>query len=286
MRSLLPGFLLLFPLLVPACAQELHAPADVKAGAAFSIASTGSGQGTFYLIGPGQVSKRSVDVGNDIQISGREVERAGRYTAIVCASGCEATHFYVRAAAPARLRFLVHPSRVEVGRRNAISAVAFVFDKYMNLVLTPNSVEFHIVPKDSREISASRPTQDGHAWVELTSAEKQGTTQIGATVADHTEFRVVQQVASDACNLRIQANWVKNQLWVQTDPVRDCNGNAVPDGTVITFTKVDSSGKTTVDAPVKRDIAKVEMPVSGPARITAASGAVTGNELQISGRAR
>jgi hypothetical protein len=285
MRILISVFFLAF-MAAAGYAQDLRAPADVNAGSAFSIASTGSGQGTFYLIGPGQVSKRSVDLGDRIAIHGNEVRHAGRYTAILCASDCNTTHFFVHALKPTRLRFLVHPSRVEIGRQNAISAVAFVFDKYLNLAFAPGSVEFHIRPQGGQEISASRPTENGHAWVELASANKQGVTSVGVTVADDTEFRVVQQVAADACNLRIQAAWVKNQLLVQTDPVRDCHGNAVPDGTVVTFTKIDSSGKTTVDAPIKRDVAQVEMPVSGAARITAASGTVTGNELQVSGRAQ
>lgn len=286
MRTFISTSLVVLVLAFVGRAQELRAPSEVNAGSTFSISSGETGQGTFYLVGPAQVNKRTVNSNSDIVVRGSEVERAGRYTAILCASQCQATHFFVRALEPSRLRLLVHPSRVQVSRENAISAVVFVFDKYLNLVLAPDSVEFHVIPKGGHEISASRPTDDGHAWVRLTSAESEGTTQIGASVGGHTEFRVVQQVAADACNLRIQASWVKKQLWVQTDPVRDCHGNAVPDGTVITFTKVDSSGKTTVDAPVKRDVAKVSMPVSGAARITVASGAVTGNELQIAGGAR
>jgi hypothetical protein len=70
---------------------------------------------------------------------------------------------------------------------------------------------------------------------------------------------------------------------VETDPVRDCSGNFVPDGTVVSFTKTDASGKTTVDAPIKRGVARVEMAVSGPARISVASGVVNGNELSLAG---
>ena len=70
---------------------------------------------------------------------------------------------------------------------------------------------------------------------------------------------------------------------MQTDPVRDCSGNNVPDGTVVSFTKIDAAGKTTVDAPIKRGTARVEMPVSGEARIDVASGVVTGNELNVGG---
>ncbi len=65
--------------------------------------------------------------------------------------------------------------------------------------------------------------------------------------------------------------------------MRDCSGNSVPDGTVVSFTKIDDAGKTTVDVPIKRGVAKVEMPVEGRARVTVASGVVTGNELEIAG---
>jgi hypothetical protein len=93
----------------------------------------------------------------------------------------------------------------------------------------------------------------------------------------------VQQVAADACNLRIKASRGQKGILVETDPVRDCAGNAVPDGTVVSFTKSDTGGKTTVDVPIKRGVAKVEMTVEGSARITVASGVVTGNELEVSG---
>src|SRR5438046_10230542 len=89
---------------------------------------------------------------------------------------------------------------------------------------------------------------------------------------------VFEQVASDTCNLRIKAIPGPKGISVETDPVRDCSGNFVPDGTVVSFTKTDSSGKTTVDAPIKRGVARVEMTVSGPARISVASGALNANE--------
>jgi hypothetical protein len=71
---------------------------------------------------------------------------------------------------------------------------------------------------------------------------------------------------------------------VETDPVRDCSGNAVPDGTIVSFTAVDSKGKTTVDAPIKKGIARTELPLSGNARISVASGVVIGNEITVGGR--
>jgi hypothetical protein len=177
---------------------------------------------------------------------------------------------------------LVHPSRVPTGKANGISTVAFVFDNFHNLVLKPQPIKFSITPKGGKEVSASRESQNGVAWVRISSANKEGATKIGAEIGHADEVRVVQQVAADACNLRIKASRAKENYLVETDPVRDCSGNSVPDGTVVSFTKTDSAGKTTVDVPIKRGVAKVEMPVQGQARITVASGVVTGNELEVS----
>ena len=117
----------------------------------------------------------------------------------------------------------------------------------------------------------------------MASTRKEGPAQIIASIGTNTEKRVVQQVASDACHLTIRASRKGKFIEVQTDPVRDCSGNAVPDGTVVTFSKVDASGKTTVDAPIKRGIAKVEMPAEGEATISVASGVAIGNELRVGG---
>jgi hypothetical protein len=46
---------------------------------------------------------------------------------------------------------------------------------------------------------------------------------------------------------------------------------------------MDAAGKGTVDVPIKRGIAKVELPIQGQAKITVASGVVTGNELEVAG---
>lgn len=273
-------------LTLPGFAAELRPPAQATAGAGFAIEAGGSGEATFYLVGPAQVIKRKIQLGNEIRVQGDEAENAGRYTAIVCDSACTSASFFVKAAEGSRLSFLAHPSRVRVSEPNSISAVAVVLDSFHNVVFAPTSVTFKVVPQGGQEASAARPTENGIAWVRLTSASKEGPTKIGATVGKVSELRVVQQVASDACNLRIKASWVSKQLLVETDPVRDCSGNAVPDGTVVSFTKTDSAGKTTVDSPIKRGIAKVEMPVSGAARITVASGVVTGNELSVAGGGR
>jgi len=287
MRLLLASVLIPFSLLICGAAAELRGPAQVTAGNPVSLASagTGSGNGTFYLTGPGQASKRTVTLGDEIQVHGDEVQHAGRYTAVVCdGRKCAATHFFVRAAEPAKVSLLVHPSRVRVAQPNAISAVAFVFDKFRNLVLSPAQVDFKASPKQGPAVSQTRPTQNGVTWIRLTSATKEGPAKIGASLGKASELRVVQQVASEACNLRIKPEWNAGKFFVETEPVRDCNGNAVSDGTVVSFTKVDASGKTTVDAPIKRGVARVEMPIKGSAKILVASGVVTGNELSVEGR--
>jgi hypothetical protein len=265
-------------------AAEIHPPAQVTAGTAIAIPTSGSGDATFYLIGPTSANKFKVHAGSDISVESDQLERAGRYVAVLCASdGCTSADFFVVPAAANKVSLLVHPSRVPVGSANGISTVAFVFDNFHNFVLKPEQVRFSIQPKDAKEISANRGSDNGVAWVRVSSAKKEGPVRIGAAIGRADEVRVVQQVASDACNLRMKASRTKTAFLIETDPVRDCSGNAVPDGTVVSFTADGSAGKTTVDVPIKRGVAKVEMPVEGRARITVASGVVTGNELEVAG---
>ena len=265
-------------------AAEIHPPQQVTAGTSITIPTSGTGDATFYLIGPDVASKKKVQAGSDIYVESDSLQLAGRYVAVLCASdGCTSSSFFVVPAAPNKLSLLVHPSRVPVGSANGISTVAFVFDNFHNFVIKPEQVKFSILPKDAKEVSANRLSENGVAWVRISSAKKEGPVRIAAAIGNANEVRVVQQVAAEACNLRIKASRVKNAFLIETDPVRDCSGNSVPDGTVVSFTKSDSAGKTTVDVPIKRGVAKVEMPIDGRARITVASGVVTGNELDVAG---
>ncbi|MBO0910560.1 MAG: hypothetical protein J2P13_02105 [Acidobacteria bacterium] len=268
-----------------AAGAEIHAPKEVVAGNAAKLHTTGSGEGTFYLIGPASATKSKVEAGSDITLDSGRLEHAGRYVAILCASGgCASTDFFVTPAAANRLSFLVHPSRVPVGTPEGITAMAIVRDSFENIVLSPAPVTFTVMPKGERPVSARRTSQNGIAWARLTSAREEGATRLGASIGHADEIRVVQQVAADACNLRIQATRGRRGYLVETDPVHDCSGNPVPDGTIVSFTESDARGKTTVDVPIKRGIARVEMPIRGRAKITVASGVVTGNELEVSAR--
>src|SRR5579863_4863270 len=73
---------------LPAMAADLHPPATVQAGQAFSIPVQGSGGATFYLVGPDNVVKRDVKLDGDVQVQANEVRAAGRYQAILCDYGC------------------------------------------------------------------------------------------------------------------------------------------------------------------------------------------------------
>jgi hypothetical protein len=55
----------------------------------------------------------------------------------------------------------------------------------------------------------------------------------------------------------------------------------VPDGTIVTFTETHNGDESTVDVPLKRGIAKVEMPAYPGATITVASGVALGNQIRL-----
>ena len=284
MRQTLSYILVSMLLLATAHAADLHPPEQVAAGNSFSISSTGSGDATFYLVGPSHVLKRQVKLGQDLAVDGDDVKTSGRYLAIACGSdGCSNAAFYVIAGEPDRISFMLHPSRVPVSAGDAINATAFVFDKFRNPVLKSVQVDFHVTPKTGAPFTRKVNSKLGVAWMKMGPTPKEGPVKVTAAVGSAAEPRIIQQVASDACNLRIKASRTSKGVLIETDPVRDCSGNAVPDGTIVSFTAVDSRGKSTVDAPIKKGIARTELPLSGSARISVASGVVIGNEITVGG---
>jgi hypothetical protein len=269
-------------------AADVHAPAVVEAGHAFSISADGSGQATFYLIGPDHVVKRTVNLGGDLQVLASEVQAAGRYEIIVCDRSCNSAFFEVMAAHPAQLSFFLHPSRVPVSMRDSIDATAFVFDRYNNLVMKPTGVDFQIKPVSGAPITRRVESRSGVAWLRTDSTAHEGAVRVSALLGSGAEpveeTRVIQQVAAEACQLRMRATQQGNKVTLETDPVRDCSGNAVPDGTIVSFTEVDSAGRSTVDTPIKKGIARTEFSVAGPARISVACGVMLGNEVALGGK--
>jgi hypothetical protein len=265
-------------------AAELRIPQNPVAGQAFSIGTSGSGDGTFYLIGPGTSLKRKVRLGEDVQVKGEEIRNAGRWVAIVRGSGGPQSQvFFVKPDKPATINFSARPSRVPVARPDSVSGVAFLFDKYHNFILDPTPVKFSLSVAGTTT-SHNVSSKEGVAYINSPSAAKAGAAQFIASVDDVSVNRVVEQVASDPCNLRMHVvGHEKDQIIVQTDPIRDCTGNAVPDGTIVTFTETDSTGRSVVDARIKKGIARAQLPASSKATIAVAAGVILGNELHVGG---
>ena len=279
----LVGFALLWGWAGSAAAAEMRQPATVEAGHAFSIPTEGAGQSTFYLIGPDHVVKRSVSLGSDLQIQSSDVRAVGLYQVILCDLSCTSASFQVTAAEPAHLSFFLHPSRVPVSTPNSIDSTAFVFDQYFNLVLKPALLNFQITPASGNGFSRPTSTRNGVAWMRLDSTMHEGAVQVTAVLGNVKEPRVIQQVAAEGCGLRMKAATSGNTVILETDPVRDCSGNALPDGTLVSFTKIDNAGKSTVDTPIKKGVARTQFSLHGPAEITVACGVVLGNEVVFKG---
>ena len=270
-------------------AQTLDVPKQTVAGKEFSINTSGRGQGTFLLIGPAGVVKHSVALGSPVNIAAEDVRVAGRYEAIVYGNGEPQTAtFFVTPAKPSAVTFLARPSRVPAGAKGVISGVAFVFDDYKSLVLAPAQVKFDLTTEGKESSARSVATREGIAWTRMDSGGRQGAAQFVASLpgedsASGSVRRVVQQVAADACNLRIKIQKTASAIEVETDPVKDCSGNPLPDGTIVTFSEVDSSGRSTVDARIKKDVARAQLPLSSNGTISVASGVVLGNEVHVGG---
>jgi hypothetical protein len=262
-------------------AAQVTVPQNAIAGEAATLSTSGSGSATLYLVGPGTSIKRDIKLGDSVQLSADDLAYAGRYTAIVDG---QAQSFYVSPAKPQKLNFMARPSRVPVAQPNAISGAVFVLDHNDNLVTSPQQVKFEIGISGQAPISQSITTKDGIAYIRAASGKKEGAATFTASVGDIISRRIVQQVASDPCNLRMKAQRSGNVIAVETDPVRDCSGNPVPDGTIVTFIETGSQGKSTVDARVKHGIAKATLPANPGTTLSVASGVVLGNEIHFGGQ--
>jgi len=264
-------------------AAELRVPQNAVAGQPLSIGTSGSG--TLYLVGPGQVIKKEFKSGS-VDIKGEELRSAGRWIAVVRGDSKQSQVFWVKPGKPGKLNFLARPSRVPVARPSVISGVTFIFDQYQNLILDPTPVKFNLSVGGAGS-AKSVTSREGVAWINSASAPKAGAAQFVASVDDTSVARVVQQVAADPCErsfrMHVAGHTAQNTI-VETDPIRDCSGNPVPDGTIVTFIQTDKTGKSTVDARIKKGTARAELPASDNATITVAAGVVLGNELHVGGR--
>jgi len=281
--AILTGVLLLGGIPVAqAQSGSFTVPSSVAAGSAFSIATNGSGKGTLYIVGLEQVIKREVQLGGSAYFNAGSLHNAGHYMAILTGNGPVETRplEVTPAAEPASLSFLARPSRLPVGLRDGITGAVYVFDSYRNLIAAPMPVDFELSSPSDAVQTRTVITRDGAAWTEMDSTAHQGNDKFMARIGNVTSTRIVGQVPGDPCGLQLTASPAGRDVKLDTAPVRDCSGNAVPDGTIVTFTEAYGSSQSTVDVPIKRGIAEVEMPAHPGAIISVASGVVMGNQIR------
>lgn len=268
-----------------AMAQGLILPPAVVAGSAFSVPTNGSGKASLYIVGPGQALRRDVQAGQPAVVDAGQLVAAGHYVVIVTDERGTSTGQIdvIPAIKPATLGFLAKPSRLPVGLHNGISGAVYVFDAYHNLILTPMSASLELSLANGGGQVRTVNTRNGLAWATMDSASKEGSARFVARVGDVTSTRVIQEVPGDPCGISISARPNGTKVEVQTAPVRDCSGNAVPDGTVVTFLETYNNSQSAVDVPLKQGIAKVDLPSHPGAKISVASGVVAGNEISWAG---
>jgi len=270
---------------LPALAADLPLPDHAVAGQNVTIPTFGSGDATLYVVGPGTAIKRAVKLGEEVQLKGEELRNAGYYTVAIKAGDSDSSkELYVAPAAAEKINFLARPSRVPVGQPKVIAGTAFVFDQYENLVTAPTPVNFELsVPGAPAKVEHTTSKQ-GIAYLQTGSGTKAGPGQFVVSVGSNSVRRVVEETAAEPCNLRFKLHKEKEGLIAETDPVRDCSGNAVPDGTIVTFMSSEpGKGRSTVDARVKKGIARAVLPPVPGATVSVASGVVLGNEVRWGG---
>ena len=283
MRSPLPILLLsLASIAAPSQSGKLSVPGRIEAGSAFSIQSAGSGKGILYIVGPGQIIKRDVQLGATTSLSAGSLYVAGRYIALLTSnSGTESRIFdVVPSSNPANLSFLAKPSRLPVGLQGGIMGTVYAFDSYGNLVVASSQVTFELSNPSGAATTRIIQSRNGAASIEMDSTPREGNDTFIARVGGISTTRVIQQVAGDPCSLKMNAYPAGEKITLATDPVRDCSGNTVPDGTIVTFTETYGDAQSTVDVPLKRGVAKVELPAHRGMTISVASGVVLGNQIR------
>jgi hypothetical protein len=257
-------------------------PKIVEAGDAFSIQCAGSGRATLYIIGPEQVLKRDVQLGETTLFSAGSLYNAGHYLVILAAdSSTESGSFDVAPSnKPADLSFLAKPSRLPVGLHDGITGAVYVFDAYHNLIIAPMPVSFELSSPPRAMQKRIEMTHDGAAWTEMDSSDREGIDRFIARVTGISSARIVRQVPGDPCGLKMSARQTGRQVQLTTEPVLDCSGNAVPDGTIVTFTESFNGALSTVDVPLKHGFAEVQMFGHNGAMFSIASGVVLGNQIR------
>jgi hypothetical protein len=254
-------------------AAEISVPSQVTAGEGVTIKADDD----VLVFGPGTALKKEPSNG-EVNFTGEEIAFVGKYTVY---SDGETKSFKVVAGPAKKVSFIARPSRVPVSRPDIVIGVAFVFDNSQNLVLKPTPLKFDLTVAGAGT-SKTMNTNNGVAWIRTASGPRAGAAQFVASIPGVEVQRVVQQVASDPCNIRMRAEKQGDQLVLETDPIKDCSGNPVPDGTIVTFTLTGSpSGRTTIDSRNKKGIARATLPAAQSGVVSVASGVVLGNEIRL-----
>ena len=267
--------------------SDLRLPEKAVAGEPLTISTSGSGNATLYIDGPGAAIKRDIKLGDSVEIKGEELRGAGYYMVALKGSDGDSSsikELYVAPAAADKINFLARPSRVPVETPKVIAGTAFVFDQFDNLVTAPTPVSFELSVPGAPAKVERLTAKDGYAYLQTGSGAKAGPGQFVVTVGNNSVRRVVEETASEPCNLRFTVHRQQEGLIAQTDPVRDCSGNPVPDGTIVTFMSDEpGKGRSVIDAPVRKGVARAVLPAIPGATISVASGVVLGNEVRWGG---
>jgi hypothetical protein len=280
---LLAGTLAAVPL-AAAQSASMTPPPSVVAGSAFAIPTAGSGHAELLIVGPGRALRYEVELGQSVTFAADTLNNAGIYSVILTGSSPQSGLLVVTPApAPKSVAFLAEPSRLPVGLPNAVSGVVYLFDAWRNLIIAPVPVSFTLSGSSGPPQTRAATARNGVAWMAMDSAPREGKAEFVARAGDASNKRVIQEVPGDPCNLSVTAKPNGNVLELETAPVRDCSGNPVSDGTIVTFTESYNGTQTTADVPLKKDVASIAMPAHPGATISVASGVVAGNQIHWSG---
>lgn len=265
-----------------AASGSMSLPTAIEAGSPFSIQTPGNGNATLYIVGTGQVLKRDVQLGQTVFFAAGSLYNAGRYLAILEGDARTETGSFdvVPASKPANLSFLAKPSRLPVGVHGGITGAVYVFDAYRNLISSPTQVFFELSSPSGVVQRHAVVAKNGVAWTEMDSTSQQGIDKFAVQVNEISSTRVIGQVPGDPCGLKMNAQQSGQQVFLVTDAVRDCSGNAVPDGTIVTFTETYNGSQSTIDEPLKHGIAQVTISAHNGAMLSVASGVVMGNQIR------
>jgi len=259
----------------------LVAPPQITAGHAFSIRCSGQGNATLYIVGPGKVLKRSIALGTTAVFPVESIDTAGDYLVILTGASSTRSAWLkvLPQVTPAALSFLAEPTRLPVDMDHGIAGTVYVFDAYRNLIDTPTPVSFQLESPSGAVQATSTMTRGGAAWTQMNSTRIEGDDKFVARSGSVSVTREIRQTAGEPCQLTMTASQSGGQLELVTAPVRDCSGNLVADGTIVTFTETHDGTQSTADVPVKHGIAKIEMPADSGAVLSVASGVVLGSQF-------